>query len=91
MRNSPGYVTGSILGAVCLLSGLGLLIFAPEFSGFFDRGQSGDAIPVWMLLIGFAVLNFVYALVSHFISIRTNNSTAAQPGQKEPPDSGSEA
>lgn len=54
-------------------------IFAPEFSGFFDRGLSGDAMPVWTLLIGFAALNFVYAFVSYVISKRLPH-----PGQANP-------
>ncbi|MCC7130340.1 MAG: hypothetical protein IT297_08090 [Anaerolineae bacterium] len=80
MRNSPGAVTGSILGTLCLVVGIGLRIFAPDFSGFFDRGLSGDAMPVWALLIGFAALNFLYAFASYAISKRL-----PPPGKASPP------
>lgn len=84
MRNAPGSVTGAILGTACLIGGIGLRIFAPEFRGFFNRGQSGDPIPIWSLLLVFAILNFAYALISHIIAGRADSSADQAPPPEAP-------
>lgn len=79
MRNSPGSFTGTVLGLVCLIGGVGLRLFAPEFRGFFDRGHSEPSLPVWALLLFLAALNFGYAAFSYFVMQKSSRSGKSNP------------
>jgi hypothetical protein len=70
-KNSPGFITGTVLGTLCLLGAVAMRIFQPDFTGFFDRGHSESAMQVWMLLLGIAVVNYAYAGLSFWIQRRT--------------------
>lgn len=85
MKNIPGVIAGIALGSLCLIGAIALWIWAPEFSGFFDRGHSEPALPFYILLIGLAIVNFGYAWVSWFIQTRANPpSKAIKPPQDKP-------
>ena len=71
-KKSPGFVTGIVLGTICLFGGIAMRIFQPDFTGFFDRGHSESAVEVWTLLLGIAVLNFAYAGLSYWIQRRAD-------------------
>jgi len=71
-KNIPGVFAGITLGALCLIGGISLWIWAPEFSGFFDRGHSEPTLPFYILLFGLAIVNFGYAWISWFIQTRAN-------------------
>lgn len=66
-KTSPGLVTGLILGILCLTLSLGLFIWAPGFTGFFNRPGAQPAMPVWNLLLLLALVNFVYAGLSYYL------------------------
>ena len=66
-KTSPGLVTGLVLGILCLTIALGLYIWAPDFTGFFNRPGAQPAMPVWALLLLLALVNFAYAGVSYFL------------------------
>ena len=66
-KTSPGLITGLVLGVVCLTLALGLYIWAPDFMGFYNRPGAQPAMPVWNLLLLLALVNFIYAGVSHFL------------------------
>jgi hypothetical protein len=66
-KTSPGVLTGIVLGVLCLLVGLGVYLWAPGFTGFFNRPGAQPAMPVWTLLILLAAVNFVYAWLSWFL------------------------
>ncbi len=72
IKTIPGVITGIALGSLCLVGAIVLRIWAPEFSGLFDRGHSEPALPFWILLSGLAVVNFGFALASWFIQTRGN-------------------
>jgi hypothetical protein len=66
-KKSPGLVTGLVLGLLCLTLGLGMYIWAPGFTGFFNRLSAQPAMPVWILLLLLALVNFVYAGLSYYL------------------------
>lgn len=70
--NHPGISTGLILGIMCLFAGVILRIWAPEFSGFFDRGHESQPVPVYAILLILAAINFGYAILSKKISKHEN-------------------
>jgi NADH:ubiquinone oxidoreductase subunit 6 (subunit J) len=72
-KKNPGLSTGVILGAICLLIGIGLFIWAPDFSGFFDRGQDTQPMPIWVILLVLAAINFVYAIISRTLQSRESH------------------
>jgi hypothetical protein len=81
-KHLPPAVSGAlIIGALCLLGALALLIFAPDFRGFFDRGHDTESLPVWVVALGMAGLNFVYAGFSYFIYRRTQQNPLSPPDQ----------
>jgi hypothetical protein len=63
----PATVSGFWLGIICLGMAVGLLIWDPEFRGLFDRGHNEPPIPIWVVLLGIAALNFVYAGSAYFV------------------------
>ncbi len=71
MKNASGTITGTFFGTLFLVGGIALYIFAPDFSGFFDRGHSEDTLPVWMLLLILSAVNYGYAGLSRYLSART--------------------
>ncbi len=73
-KNSPGVITGLVLGIVCLTLGLGLYLWAPGFTGFFSRPSAQPVIPVWTLLLLLALVNFVYAGISNFLQRKLGQS-----------------
>ncbi len=77
MKNASGTITGTFFGTLFLIGGIALWIFAPDFSGFFDRGHSEDALPVWVLLLILAALNYGYAGLSRYLSARTAQTPAS--------------
>jgi hypothetical protein len=87
LKQTPGWISGTIFGVFFLISGLALWIFAPDFSGFFERGHSEDVLSVWKLLIGLAIINFGYAAVSRYIqnrSAKSNESPMPSDHKQEP-------
>ncbi len=66
-KSSPGLVTGLILGVLCLTLAIGLYIWAPNFTGFFNRPGAQPAMAVWTLMLLLAIVNFAYAGISHFL------------------------
>jgi TRAP-type C4-dicarboxylate transport system permease small subunit len=69
---NPGFSSGIILGVICLLISLGLFIWAPGFSGFFDRGHDTQPVPIWAILLILAVMNFGYAFISRILLSRNH-------------------
>ena len=74
-KTSPGVLTGIVLGGLCLIAGLGVYLWAPGFTGFFNRPGAQPAMPVWTLLILLAVVNFVYAGLSWFLQYKIDQVT----------------
>ena len=66
-RFPPAAVSGFFLGILCLVGALALYILEPNFAGFFDRNQGEPPLPIWIVLLGLAGLNFVYALFSIYM------------------------
>jgi hypothetical protein len=66
-KSSPGLYTGLTLGGLCLIVGLGLYLWAPDFTGFFNRAGAQPALPVWTLLLLLALVNFIYAGISYYL------------------------
>ena len=61
--------TGIILGTLFLIASLGSKIYAPEFSGFFDRGHDMQPMPIWVILLILAAVNYLYAFVAHKLHV----------------------
>ena len=81
MKKTPGFTSGMVMGTLFFVVGLAALILAPEFSGFLDRVETDSRMPIWALLLGFALVNYVYALVSQFLGRKqaeTQSSTHAE-------------
>ena len=74
-KTSPGVLTGIVLGGLCLIAALGVYLWAPGFTGFFNRPGAQPAMPVWTLLILLAVVNFVYAGLSWFLQYKIDQVT----------------
>lgn len=83
-KTSPGLVTGLVLGIICLTIAIGLYIWAPDFSGFFNRPGAQPAMPVWTLLLLLALVNFAYAGVSYFLQRKIDQvaKEARKPDEK---------
>ncbi len=77
-KTSPGLMTGLVLGTLCLIIALGLYIWAPEFTGFFNRAGAQPAMPVWTLLLLLALVNFAYAGITYFLQ-RKIDQAAKEP------------
>jgi len=67
LKNAPGFTSGLVLGIIFLVVGLGILILAPEFSGFYERVEPNERMPIWALMLGLALVNFLYAVISQFL------------------------
>ena len=85
MKKSPGFISGLMIGTICLVAGLVLRVSAPDFSGFFERGHSESVLPIWVLLVGFAILNYIFAGLSQAMHGRTikDDGPAAGRGEKQ--------
>ncbi len=78
---APGLSVGIILGTICLVAGLALWVWEPNFAGFFNRGHDASTMPIWTLLLILAVINFAYGFLSMYIQRRANqmNVDALEP------------
>ena len=76
-----------MIGTICLIAGLVLRSSAPDFSGFFDRGHSESVVPIWALLVGFAILNYIFAGLSQAMHGRTIKDDRPAAGRVEKQDS----
>ena len=81
-KTSPGVLTGIVLGTLCLTAGLGVYLWAPGFTGFFDRPGVQPAMPVWTLLLLLALVNFLYAALTWFLQ-RKIDQVAQKTEKKE--------
>ena len=77
MKTNSGALTGIFIGTLFLLIGISLSIWAPNFSGFFDRGLSEPVLPAWVILIGLAFVNYIYAGLSVFIQSKIHPTKKA--------------
>jgi hypothetical protein len=74
MKKAPGLSTGLVLGVLCLIGAIALRIWAPDFTGFYNRGLTDPPMPFWSLLLILAVVNFIYAGFSQYIQRKANQS-----------------
>jgi hypothetical protein len=88
LKKSPGFISGIMIGTICLIAGMVLRVSAPDFSGFFARGHSESVLPIWMLLIGFAILNYIFAGLSQAMHGRTFKDERLAVGRVDEQDSG---
>ena len=70
LNASPGFKSGLILGTLFLFGAGAVFFIAPDFSGFIDRGRADSRLPIWALLLGFSLINYVYALISKYLDQR---------------------
>jgi hypothetical protein len=84
MKKAPGLSTGFVLGTLCLIGGIAMRIWAPDFSGFYNRGLTDPPMSFWSLLLILGVVNFIYAGFSQYIQRKANPSEipAAQPSNE---------
>lgn len=66
-RFPPAAVTAFYLGCAFLIAAIALYIWKPEFTGLTERQANGELIPFWLVLVGLAGLNFVFALLNTFV------------------------
>jgi hypothetical protein len=88
LKKSPGFISGLTIGTICLIAGLVLRVSAPDFSGFFERDHSEAVLPIWVLLIGLAILNFIFAGLSQSMQGRTIKDDRPSAGREDEQDSG---
>ncbi len=77
-KSSRGLTTGLILGILFAVLALGLYLWAPDFKGFIDRSSSQQSMPIWNLFLLLALVNFIYAGISHFLQRKLE-----EPAQKQ--------
>jgi hypothetical protein len=70
-RPPSNVYTGYFIAAICLIAGVVMFFMARDFRGFFDRGQGEAPIPIWLVLLGLALLNFIYGSFSLYIHRRS--------------------
>jgi drug/metabolite transporter (DMT)-like permease len=80
-KMNTGFSSGIILGTICLIVGIGLLIWEPGFSGFFDRGHDTQPLPIWMILLILAAFNYIYALITRSFMNRDHLEARDQPDE----------
>jgi hypothetical protein len=78
-RFPPQAASSFVIGCLFLVGAIALRIWNPGFSGFFDRGQGEPPLPIWVVLLGLAGLNYAHAGITTIMYRRLSAREGGQP------------